>query len=86
MNLCVDALRNTQQFFSYVWSFSQVKSVLSSENKHLAQGHKTVPPVRLEPGTSQFLVEHSAIEPLCSSCTLMMNTVMCYMRMGLGVI
>ena len=32
----------------------------------LAQGHNTVPPVRLEPAIPQSQVKHSTTEPLCS--------------------
>ena len=32
----------------------------------LAQGHNTVTPVRLEPGTSRSRVKHSSTEPLRS--------------------
>ena len=56
-----------QQLFCHVGTFPYAEPVQNSEDiKCLAQGNK-VPPRKLEPGTSLYQIEHSAIEPLCSS-------------------
>ena len=49
----VDALHHTQQLFSHVRMFSWVELEPSSEDKYLALGHNTVPPLKLKPVTSK---------------------------------
>ena len=57
--VCFDSLCPSQQFFSHVGMGILGLTSIKQRIKCLAQGHKAVSPVRLEPETLQSPVKHS---------------------------
>ena len=61
--VCVDSLRPSQQFSVMSGRVFLGRTSTKQRIKCLAQGHITVPPVRLEPATPRSRVKHSTTEP-----------------------
>ena len=55
----VDALLPSQWFFSHAGTYPALNQYYKQRIKFLADGHNRLPPVRLEPATSQSQIERS---------------------------
>ena len=69
--------RPSQRFFSHVRTGRTGLTRTKQRIKSLAQGHNTVPPVRLEPATPQSRVKHPTTEPPQSSKCICMASRYC---------